>query len=66
MPISINTNPETELIIGDRFPQLNGSKGQSDETKAFDSSIFSGVNAFSATRREEEIVEDNQPVEEQR
>lgn len=23
MPISINTNPETELIIGDRFPQLN-------------------------------------------
>ena len=44
----------------------NGSKGQSDETKAFDSSIFSGVNSFSATRREEEIVEDNQPVEEQR
>ena len=71
-PTSAASNAARGPMLGGMAPGAagrggkNGSKGQSDETKAFDSSIFSGVNSFSATRREEEIVGDNQPVEEQR
>ena len=71
-PTSAASNAARGPMLGGMAPGAagrggkNGTKGQSDDTKAYDSSIFSGVHAFSATRRENEIVEDNQPTEEQR